>query len=160
MSEHKHEHIYDDCIGNPPFAEALKTLGGGDTEYKLTEAQQRFFDEKKERVSNLTEDATEREKEFAKIALFMANYAENLQMELNRVKAKQRTAATATECTKAERSKLRTDFYKAWGVMVACYRAIDRNFGNEIRANIETNFRTQKEGQVRALMEQMQKLTK
>lgn len=22
------EHIYDDCIGNPPFAEALKTLGG------------------------------------------------------------------------------------------------------------------------------------
>ena len=29
MSEHKHEHIYDDCIGNPPFAEALKTLGGG-----------------------------------------------------------------------------------------------------------------------------------
>lgn len=25
----EHEHIYDDCIGNPPFAEALKTLGGG-----------------------------------------------------------------------------------------------------------------------------------
>ena len=152
----KHEHIYDDCIGNPPFAEALKTLGGGD-EYKLTEAQQRFFDEKKERVSNLPEDATEREKEFAKIALFMANYAENLQMALNRRKI-ERTAET--ESTKAERSKLRTDFYKAWGVMVACYRAIDRNFGNEIRANIETNFRTQKEGQVRALMEQMQKLTK
>ena len=81
-------------------------------------------------------------------------------MALNRVKTKQRTAATATECTKAERSKLRTDFYKAWGVMVACYRAIDRNFGNEIRANIETNFRTQKEGQMRALMEQMQRLTK
>ena len=111
-------------------------------------------------MSNLPEDATEREKEFAKIALFIANYAENLQMALNRVKTKQRTAATATECTKAERSKLRTDFYKAWGVMVACYRAIDRNFGNEIRANIETNFRTQKEGQMRALMEQMQKLTK
>lgn len=25
----EHEHIYDDCIGNPPFAEAMKTLGGG-----------------------------------------------------------------------------------------------------------------------------------
>jgi len=25
----EHEHIYDDCIGNPPFAEALKTLWGG-----------------------------------------------------------------------------------------------------------------------------------
>ena len=87
------EHIYDDCIGNPPFAEAMKTLGGGmNTEWKLTEAQQRFFDEKKERVSNLPEDATEREKEFAKIALFMANYAENLQGALNRLKI-ERTAA-------------------------------------------------------------------
>ena len=40
----EHEHIYDNCIGNPPFAEALKTLvGGDDTEWKLTEAQQRFL---------------------------------------------------------------------------------------------------------------------
>ena len=147
------EHIYDDCIGNPPFAEALKTLEGGmNTEWRLTEAQQRFFDEKKERVSNLPEDATEREKEFAKIALFMANYAENLQGALNRVKA-ERTAAV-------ERTKQRTDFSKAWGAMVACYRAIDRHFGNEIRAQLEKNDRTQKEGQMRALMEQMQRLTK
>lgn len=29
------EHIYDDCIGNPPFAEALKTLGGGGYEYRM-----------------------------------------------------------------------------------------------------------------------------
>jgi len=149
----EHEHIYDDCIGNPPFAEALKTLGGGmNTEWKLTEAQQRFFDEKKERVSNLPEDATEREKELAKIALFMAGYAENLQKALNRVK-NERTAAM-------EHTKHRTDFSKAWGAMVACYRAIDRHFGNEIRAQLEKNDRTQKEGQMRALMEQMQKLAK
>ena len=148
----EHEHIYDDCIGNPPFAEALKTLGVDDTEWKLTEAQQRFFDEKKERVSHLPEDATEREKEFAKIALFMATYAENLQGALNRVKA-QRTATM--EC-----AKHRTDFSKAWGAMVACYRAIDRHFGNEIRAQLEKNDRTQKEGQMRALMKQMQRLTK
>ena len=148
------EHIYDDCIGNPPFAEALKTLGGGgmNTEWKLTEAQQRFFDEKKERVSKLPEDATDREKELAKIALFMENYAENLQKTLNRVKA-ERTAAV-------ERHQHSSDFSKAWGAMVACYRAIDRHFGNEIRAQLEKNDRTQKEGQMRALMEQMQKLTK
>jgi len=121
-------------------------------EYELTEAQQRFFDEKKERVSNLPEDATEREKELAKIALFMANYAENLQGALNRVKA-ERTAAV-------ERHQHCSDFSKAWGAMVACYRAIDRHFGNEIRAQLEKNDRTQKEGQMRALMEQMQKLTK
>jgi hypothetical protein len=157
------EHIYDDCIGNPPFAEALKTLGGGiDTEWKLTEAQQRFFDEKKERVSNLHEDATDREKELAKIALFMANYAENLQKALNRVKAERTAAMERTKIRTAamERTKIRTDYSKAWGAMVACYRAIDRHFGNEIRAHIEKNDRTQKEGQMRALMNQMQKLTK
>ena len=153
------EHIYDDCIGNPPFAEALKTLGGGmNTEWKLTDAQQRFFDEKKGRVSNLPEDATEREKEFAKIARFMANYAENLQGALNRLNI-ERTAAVERTAAE-ERHQHRSDFSKAWGAMVACYRAIDRHFGNEIRAQLEKNDRTQKEGQMRALMEQMQKLTK
>jgi len=153
-------HIYDDCIGTPPFAEALKTLGGGgiDTEWKLTEAQQRFFDEKKARVSNLPEDATDREKEFAKIALFMANYAENLQGALNRLKIERTAAVERTAAM--ERTKHRTDFSKAWGAMVACYRAIDRHFGDEIRAQLEKNDRTQKEGQMRALMEQMQRLTK
>lgn len=155
----EHEHIYDDCIGNPPFAEALKTLGGGmNTEWKLTEAQQRSFDEKKERVSNLPEDATEREKEFAKIALFMADYAENLQKALNRVKAERTAAVKRTAAV--ERHQHRSDFDKAWGAMVACYRAIDRHFGNEIRAQLEKNDRTQKEGQMRALMEKMQRLTK
>lgn len=159
------EHIYDDCIGNPPFAEALKTLGGGmNTEWKLTEEQQRFFDEKKGRVSNLPEDATEREKEFAKIAIFMANYAENLQGALNRLKIERTAAVERTavvERTAAvERHQHRSDFSKAWGAMVACYRAIDRNFGDKIREHIEKNNRTQKEGQMRALMEQMQRLTK
>ena len=46
------------------------------------------------------------------------------------------------------------------GVMVACYQAIDRNFGDKNREHIEKNNRTQKEGQMRALMERMQKLTK
>lgn len=155
----EHEHIYDDCIGNPPFAEALKTLcGGDDTEWKLTEAQQRFFDEKKARLNSLPEDATDREKEFAKIALFMATYAEDLQRVLNRVKASRTAAKERAEVN--ERSNRRTDFSKALGVMVACYQAIDRNFGDKIREHIEKNNRTQKEGQMRALMEQMQKLTK
>jgi hypothetical protein len=156
----KHEHIYDDCIGNPPFAEALKTLrGGDDTEWKLTEEQQRFFDEKKERVLHVYNcgpgkdvDAAECAVDMAKTAKFFINYAENLQKALNRVKA-QRTAAM-------ERTKHRTDFSKAWGALVACYQAINRNFGDKIREHIEKNNRTQKEGQMRALMEQMQRLTK
>lgn len=147
------QHLFDDCIGNPPFAEALKTLGGGiDTEWKLTEEQQRFFDEKKERVSNLPEDATEREKELAKAAKFFIDYAENLQKKLNRMKD-ERTAAM-------ERAKLRTDFSKAWGALVACYRAIDRHFGDEIRAHLEKNDRTQKEGQLRKAMAEVERLSK
>ena len=154
----EHEHIYDDCIGNPPFSAALEMLGGMNTELKLTEEQQRFFNEKKERVCNLPEDATDREKELAKIALFMANYAENLQKALNRVKAERTTAMERTAAM--ERHQHRSDFSKAWGAMVACYRAIDRHFGNEIRAQLEKNDRTQKEGQMRSLMEKMQQLTK
>lgn len=136
---------------------ALEMLGS-DSEWKLTDEQQRFFDKKKGLVSNLPEDATEREKELAKIALFFANYAENLQKALNRVKAERTAAAQRTAAV--ERHKRNTDFSKAWGAMVACYRAIDRHFGNEIRAHIEKNDRTQKEGQMRALMELMQRLTK
>ena len=152
-------HIYDDCIGNHPFAEDLKTLrGGDDTEWKLTEEQQRFFDEKKARVNSIPEDATDSEKEFAKIALFMATYAEELQRALNRVKASRTAAKERVEIN--ERSNRRTDFSKAFGVMVACYQAIDRNFGDKIREHIEKNNRTQKEGQMKALMEQMQRLTK
>lgn len=66
----------------------------------------------------------------------------------------------AYDALMVERNQHRSDFSKAWGAMVACYRAIDRHFGNEIRAQLEKNDRTQKEGQMRALMEQMQKLTK
>ena len=130
------------------------------TEWKLTEAQKRFFDEKKERVSNLPEDSTDREKELAKFARFMTNHAEILQGALNRLKIKRKEAVENLKHKAVENHKRNMDFSMAWGAMVACYRAIDRHFGNEIRANLEKNDRTQKEGQMRYLMEQMQKLTK
>ena len=88
----------------------------------------------------------------------MVTYAENLQMALNRVKASRTAAKERAEVN--ESSNRHTDFSKAFGVMVACYQAIDRNFGDKIREHIEKNNRTQKEGQMRALMEQMQRLTK
>ena len=67
------------------------------------------------------------------------------------------------ECNKSRAKKYDDNcrkLGKAMGVMVACYQAIDRNFGDKIREHIEKNNRTQKEGQMRALMEQMQRLTK
>ena len=43
----EHEHIYDDCIGNPPFDGAIKIL---DENY-LTEPQRKHFEEKKTQMS-------------------------------------------------------------------------------------------------------------
>lgn len=143
--------INEPCIGNPPFKEALGITGGGGDEM-LTEAQQRFFDEKKERLSNLPDDATDREKELAKTAKFFISYAENLQKKLNRMKD-ERTAAI-------ERKQRSSDLSKAWGVMTACYRAIDRHFGDQIRAALAYNDETAKQGQIRKLTAELERIAK
>lgn len=149
-----HEHIYDDCIGNPPFAEAMKTIN---TECKLTEGQRRFF-EGKQRILDEITPATETETKLKNLAQFLLDQFRLLQIASNKREAERTAAMERTAAV--ERTKPRSDFSKAWGVLVACYRAIDRNFGDEIRAHIEKNDRTQKEGQMRALMEKMQRLTK
>lgn len=155
----KHEHIYDDCIGNPPFTEALKIL---DESY-LTEPQRKHFKEKKAQIEAI-KTATETEETLKKIALANLTYARDLQGKCNRLKEEcKREIEKINESNNAHAKKYDANcrkLEKAIGAMVACYRAIDRNFGDEIRAYLEKNDRTQKEGQMRALMEQMQKLTK
>ena len=155
----KHEHIYDDCIGNPPFAEALKIL---DESY-LTEPQRKHFKEKKAQIEAI-KTATETEETLKKIALANLTYARDLQGKCNRLKEEcKREIEKINESNNAHAKKYDANcrkLEKAMGTMVACYRAIDRNFGDEIRAHLEKNDRTHKEGQMRALMEQMQKLTK
>ena len=155
----EHEHIYDDCIGNPPFAEAIKIL---DRIY-LTEPQRKHFEEKKARLEAV-KTATETEETLKKIALANLTYAMDLQCKCNRLEEEsERKIEKINECNNAHAKKYDANcrkLGKAMGVMVACYRAIDRHFGDEIRAQLEKNARTQKEGQMRALMEQMQNLTK
>ena len=155
----EHEHIYDDCIGNPPFAEAIKIL---DENY-LTEPQRKHFEEKKAQIEAV-KTATETEETLKKIALANLTYARDLQGKCNRLEEEcKRKIENINECNNARAKKYDDNcrkLGKAMGVMVACYRAIDRHFGNEIRAQLEKNDRTQKEGQMRALMNQMQKLTK
>ena len=155
----KHEHIYDDCIGNPPFTEALKIL---DESY-LTEPQRKHFKEKKAQIEAI-KTATETEETLKKIALANLTYARDLQGKCNRLKEEcKREIEKINESNNAHAKKYDANcrkLEKAMGTMVACYRAIDRNFGDEIRAHLEKNDRTHKEGQMRALMEQMQKLTK
>ena len=155
----EHEHIYDDSIGNPPFDGAIKIL---DENY-LTEPQRKHFEEKKAQIEAV-KTATETEETLKKIALANFTYARDLQGKCNRLEEEcKRKIENINECNNAHAKKYDANCQKlgkAFGAMVACYRAIDRHFGNEIRAHLEKNDRTQKEGQMRALMEQMQKLTK
>ena len=155
----EHEHIYDDCIGNPPFTEAIKILD----ESHLTEPQRKHFEEKKAQIEAI-KTATETEETLKKIALANLTYARDLQGKCNRLKEEcKREIEKINESNNAHAKKYDANCLKlgkAMGVMVACYRAIDRNFGDKIREHIEKNNRTQKEGQMRALMEQMQRITK
>ena len=157
MNEKKH--IYDDCIGNPPFDGAIKIL---DENY-LTEPQRKHFEEKKTQIEAV-KTATETEETLKKIALANLTYARDLQGKCNRLEEEcKRKIENINEGNNAHAKKyddMSRKLGKAMGAMVACYRAIDRHFGDEIRAQLEKNNRTQKEGQMRALMEQMQKLTK
>ena len=152
-------HIYDDCIGNPPFDGAIKIL---DENY-LTEPQRKHFEEKKAQIEAV-KTATETEETLKKIALANVTYARELQCKCNRLEEEcKREIEKINESNNAHAKKYDANCLKlgkAMGAMVACYRAIDRNFGDEIRAHLEKNDRTQKEGQMRALMEQMQRLTK
>ena len=149
-------HIYDDCIGNPPFDGAIKIL---DENY-LTEPQRKHFEEKKTQIEAV-KTATETEETLKKIALANLTYARDLQGKCNRLEEECKRKIEKINESNNARAKKYDDkclkLGKAMGAMIACYQAIDRNFGNEIRANIEKNNRTQKEGQMRALMEQMQK---
>ena len=135
-----------------------------DEEYRLTEAQQRHFDEKKEFTSNLPDDATDREKELAKTALFFVKYAEELQKAINGQKKKAAaaaaTAAAAAAAAAAERKQRRSELSKAWGVMTACYRAIDRHFGDQIRASLAYNEETARQGQIRKLTAELERVAK
>lgn len=155
----EHEHIYDDCIGNPPFDGAVKIL---DENY-LTEPQRKHFEEKKAQIEAI-KTATETEENLKKIALANVTYARELQCKCNRLKEEnKRKIENINESNNAHAKKYDDNcrkLGKAMGVMVACYQAIDRNFGDKIREHIEKNNRTQKEGQMRAIMEQMHRLTK
>lgn len=146
-------------MASPPFTEALKIL---DENY-LTEPQRKHFEEKKAQIEAI-KTATETEETLKKIALANLTYAKDLQGKCNRLKEEcKREIENINERNNAHAKKYDANcrkLGKAMGAMVACYRAIDRNFGDEIRAHIEKNDRTQKEGQMRALMEQMQRLTK
>lgn len=146
------QHVFDDCIGNPPFEEAMKIIGdvgGGE----LTEGQAKFFDMKRKLVDTLQEGATENEKKLVGIAKLFINYSENVQRKLNGMKRKLESSVNEKNGTKAKSNDM-------WNCLVSCYCAINRHFGDRIRESVEHNLRTQKEGQLRKAMAEVERLSK
>ena len=154
------QHVFDDCIGNPPFDEALKILvdaGGG---CELTEGQAKFFDMKRKLVDTLQEGATDNEKKLAGIAKLFINYSENMQRKLNGMKQKLEKLESSVNEKDGTRAKSNDEKSKMWNCLVSCYCAINRHFGDKIRENVEHNLRTQKEGQLRKAMAEVERLSK
>lgn len=151
------QHVFDDGICNPPFEEAMKILGdvGGGSE--LTERQEKFFDIKRKLVDTLQEGATENEKKLVGIAKLFINYSENMQRKLNGMKRKLESSVNEKNETRA---KSNDEKFKMWNCLVSCYCAINRHFGDKIRETVELNLRTQKEGQLRKAMAEVERLSK
>lgn len=151
------QHVFDDCIGNPPFEEALKILGDVGGGGELTQGQTKFFDMKRRLVDTLQECATENEKKLVGIAKLFINYSENMQRKLNGIKRKLESSVNEKD---GARAKSNDEKFKMWNCLVSCYCAINRHFGDKIRETVELNLRTQKEGQLRKAIAEVERLSK
>lgn len=151
------QHVFDDCIGNPPFEEALKIIDDLVGDGELTEGQAKFFDMKRKLVDTLQEGATDKEKKLVGIAKLFINYSENMQKKLNCMKMKLESSVNEKNETRA---KSNDEKFKMWNCLVSCYCAINRHFGDRIRESVEHNLRTQKEGQLRKAMAEVERLSK
>lgn len=144
------QHVFDDCIGNPPFEEALKILGDVGGGGELTQGQTKFFDMKRRLVDTLYEGATENEKKLVGIAKLFINYSENMQRKLNGMKLKLEKIESSVQEQNGARENSNDEKSKMWNCLVSCYCAINRHFGDKIRETVELNLRTQKEGNGRS----------
>ena len=144
------QHVFDDCIGNPPFEEALKILGDVGGGGELTQGQTKFFDMKRRLVDTLQEGATENEKKLVGIAKLFINYSENMQRKLNGMKLKLEKIESSVQEQNGARANSNDEKSKMWNCLVSCYCAINRHFGDKIRETVELNLRTQKEGNGRS----------
>ena len=144
---------------NPPFTEAIKIL---DDSY-LTEPQRKHFEEKKAQIEAV-KTATETEETLKKIALANLTYARDLQGKCNRLKEEcKREIEKINESNNAHAKKydaMGLKLGKAMGAMLSAYRAIDRHFGDEIRAHIKKNFETQDAGLIKMHLAEIERLTK
>jgi len=148
----ENEHSFDNCIENPPFAEAVKTL----VDSQLTEGQAGFF-VSKQRILDEINPATENEQKLKKLAQFLLNQFKNLQIAENARKEYQEKEIQQLRITAGSKNH---DLSKALNVMCACYRAIDRNFGDYVRERLKKNDETERQGKIRKITAELERLTR
>lgn len=144
---------------NPPYDCAIMLLD----EQNLNQPQRRHFEEKKAQIDAI-KTATETEEMLKKFALANLTYARDLQGKCNRLKEEHKreiekiNADNNAHAIKYDAigQKLST----AMGAMISAYRAIDRHFGDEIRAHIKKNFETQDAGLIKMHLAEIERLTK
>ena len=131
-----------------------------ENEFKLKENQERFFSAKRDHIQKCLEH--EDSDSLAKTATFLLNQLEDARKANERLKARikkineQHQKEIDEIQEKLKKYKLRA--FDFTGVMVSIYRLVDRHAGEEIRQILEKNDKTQKQGQIRALTEQLKKL--
>ena len=157
-----HEMQYLDFQGvmmNPPIDGSIMLLD----EHNLTEPQRRHFEEKKAQIDAI-KTATETEEMLKKFALANLTYAMDLQGKCNRLKEEHKreiekiNADNNAHAIKYDAMGLKLS--TAMGAMISAYRAIDRHFGDEIRAHIKKNFETQDAGLIKMHLAEIERLTK
>lgn len=133
-----------------------------ETEDYLTEPQRNHFEEKKAQIEAI-KTATETEETLKKIALANLTYSRDLQGKCNRLKEEcKREIEKINEGNNAHAKKydaMGIKLGKAMGAMLSAYRAIDRHFGDEIRAHLKKNFETQDAGLIKMHLAEIERLT-
>lgn len=124
----------------------------------LTEGQRGFF-EAKQRILDEIEPATDTEKKLKNLAQFLLNQFKNLQQANNLVNARKEYQEKELRQLRAAEGSKHQDLGKALNVMCACYRAIDRNFGDYVRARLQKNDETGRQGQIKKYMAEIERLS-
>lgn len=131
-----------------------------ETDYTLKENQERFFSAKRKHIENCKANGDA--EALTKTATFLMNQLEDAQKANESLKARikknneqhQKEIDEIQEMLK--KHKLRDHDFT--GVLISIYRLVDRHAGEQIRQILEKNDKTQKQGQIRALTEQLKKL--
>ena len=132
-----------------------------ENETNLTEGQRKFFEDKQSFLDAIIPE-TDTEVELKGLALFLLKDNRNMQEKNNRLRTARAAAierAMVAEKDADEARNINADkMSKAFGAMVACYRAIDRHFGDEIRSLIKKNFETQEAGEIKKHMAEIERI--